>query len=77
MFGGIDGIVETLSLPIVIDWNGIPLGSFFEFVSFQSAMNSVINDYVKKMLLSKTVLLQEHNYGYDNYSRIFDIILIR
>ena len=70
MFGGIHGLV-------VIDWKGIPLGGCFEFVTFQSDMNSVINEYVKKMLLSKTVLLQEHNYGYDNYSRIFDIILIR
>ena len=57
MFGGIHGIVETLSSPIVIDWNGIPLGGFFKFVSFQSDMNSVINENALKMLLSETVLL--------------------
>ena len=52
MFGGIHRIVKTLSSPIVIDWNGIPLGVCFEFVTFQSDMNSVINENVKKRLLS-------------------------
>ena len=69
MFGGIHGIVKTLSSPIVIDWNGFPLGRFFMFVTFHTDMNSVINEYVKKMLLSETVLLQAHTFGYDNYPR--------
>ena len=69
MFGGIHGIVETLSSAIVIDWNGFPLGRFFMFVTFHTDMNSVINEYVKKDASIRNSLNEAHTFGYDNYPR--------